>query len=262
MIRRPIGVVAGCLMLFLLANVSRAQTNVYWNIDPSVKTCSMVINPSLTQAQWHTFTRQTGAIVSFKSLAPASTLGKMGFTIALDQGRTPVNQHDPAWINTFVHPGPDCPLGDAISFPELRARLGITDRMDVGAYWTTAPRANYGGVGGEFKYVVLRESGSFPTVAARASASILTGVPDFNLNVYSADLIASRAFAIVTPYVGFRQNWVIGTETTSKVDLARESLRVPQGYAGVACTIGAINVAAEYNASSVNTLAIVAGYRR
>jgi hypothetical protein len=46
------------LFLFLLVSISDAQSggsNVYWHIDPSVKTCSMVIDPSLTQDQWHKY---------------------------------------------------------------------------------------------------------------------------------------------------------------------------------------------------------------
>ncbi len=251
------------LVLFLFAAVSYAQStgsNIYWHIDPNVKTCSMVINSSLTQAQWHKFTEQTGAMVSFKSLAPAKTLGKMNFNIAINNSYTPVNQHDPAWINTFTHPDADCPLGDVISIPTIRASMGVSDNMDVGGYWTTAPGANYGLAGGEFKYAFLQESEKYPAAAVRASVSMLTGVPDFNMNIYSVDLIASKKIAILTPYIGFKQSLAVGTETTSKVDLAKESVLIAQGYAGVAYSIWALNMAAEYNVSTVNTFAFVIGF--
>ena len=47
------------LVPLLFASPSYSQDyggGVYWHIDPSVKTCSMVIDPSLTQAQWQKFT--------------------------------------------------------------------------------------------------------------------------------------------------------------------------------------------------------------
>ncbi len=251
------------LVLFLFVSVLHAQSetdDVYWRIDPSVKSCSMVIDPSLTQAQWHKFTRQVGAISSFKSLAPAKTLGKMNFNIAIDYASTPVDQHDPAWINTFTHPDEDCPLGDAIKIPTIRASIGVSDNMDIGGYWIDAPDANYGIVGGEFKYAFLPESEKFPAAAVRASASLLTGVPDFNLNIYSVDLVASKKISVLTPYIGFKESLVIGTETTSKVDLDRESLLITQGYAGVAYSIWMLNLAAEYNVSSVNTFALAVGF--
>ena len=85
----------------------------------------------------------------------------MNFLIAIDKASTPVDQHDLAWINTFTHPDEDCPLGDAIIVPTIRASMGVSDNMDVGGYWTTAPSANYGMVGGEFKYAFLQESEKF-----------------------------------------------------------------------------------------------------
>ncbi len=250
-------------VLFLFVSAAHAQSDgsdVYWNIDPNVKTCSMVINSSLTQGQWHRFVNQAGAILSFKSLASAKTLGKMNFKVAVDDAFTPVDQHDLAWINTFAHPDEDCPLGDAITFPAIRASMGVTDNMDVGGYWTTAPGANYGMVGGEFKYAFLQESEKYPAAAVRTSVSLLTGVPDFNFNLYSIDLMASKKVAMVIPYVGLKESLVVGTETTSKVDLDRESLSLTQGYVGIAYSIWRLNVAAEYNVSSVNTFAFAFGF--
>jgi hypothetical protein len=252
------------LVLFLFVSVSHAQNNssdVYWHIDPSVKTCSMVIDPSLTQAQWHKFTKQVGAISSFKSLASAKTLGKMNFNIAIDNAYTPVDQHDLAWVNTFTHPDENCPLGDVISYPTIRAKMGVSDNMDVGVYWTTAPRANYGMVGGEYKYAFLHESEKLPAAAVRASFILLTGVPDYNLNIYSVDLMASKKIAMLTPYVGFKESLAIGTETTSKVDLDKESLPIAQGYAGIAYSILMLNLAVEYNVSFVNTFAFAIGFK-
>ena len=251
------------LIIFLSVSVSQAQStgsDVYWHIDPNVKTCSMVIDRTLTQAQWYKFTKQGGAILSFKSLASAKTLGKMNFYIAIDKSSTPVDQHDLAWINTFTHPDENCPLGDVISLPTIRARMGVTDNIDVGGYWTVAPGANYGAVGGELKYAFLPESEKFPAAAVRGSISMLTGVPDFNINIYSVDLIASKKIAVLTPYIGLKQSLVIGTETTPKVNLDRERVSLTQGYAGVVYSIWMLNLTAEYNVSSVNTFAFVIGF--
>ncbi len=249
----------------LFVSTSRAQSDdpdVYWHIDPGVKTCSMVIDPALTQAQWHTFTEQAGPIMSFKSLASPATLGKMRFVVAIDYDATPVDQHDPAWINTFTHPDASCPLGDKIHVPTIRARMGVSDRMDVGAYWTTAPGVNYGGVGGELKYGLLQASGNGPVAAVRGSVSLLTGVPDFNMGVYSLDVMAGEKIAGFVPYVGYRQNLVIATETTPKVDLERETRWLPQGFAGVTYSLRRFNFTAEYSVSTVNTLAFAIGVGR
>ena len=41
----------------------------------------------------------------------------------------------------FTHPDADCPLGDAVGYPTIRASMGVSDRMDIGGYWTVAPGA-------------------------------------------------------------------------------------------------------------------------
>ncbi len=254
---------ASSLVLFLFLPVTHARADggdVYWRTNPYVKSCSMVIDPSLTQGQWGRFVRQASAIVSSKSLGSAETLGRMHFKVGITASNTPVDQHDLAWINTFTHPSyRNCPLGDDIRIPTIRAAMGITDRLDAGAFWTTAPDANYGLVGAELKYAFVKNVPNLPAAAVRASTTILTGVPDFNISIYSVDLIASKRVAVFTPYVGFKQSLAVGTETTSKVDLDRESIGIAQGYAGVAYSVWKVSLAAEYNFSAVNTLALSLG---
>jgi len=220
----------------------------------------MAIDPSLTQAQWNKYTKQLSAILSFKTLASAEPLGKMNFIIGFDDSYTPVDQHDPAWINTFVHPDEDCPLGDAITYPTIRARMGVSDKIDVGFYWITAPSANYGMVGGELKYAFRQESEKAPAMAVRTSFALLTGVPDYNANILSVDLIASKRIAMITPYVGIKESFGIGTEKTSKVNLDSERLLFTQGFIGAAYSIWRLNLAAEYNIADVNTFALVIGF--
>lgn len=248
------------LVLVVAWSLVQAQSgDIYWRLDPSVKSCSMVIDPSLTQAQWHEFTREVGALSSFKSLAPAQTLGTLKFQIGINYESTPVDQHSLTWINTFVHPDEECPLGDQIVIPTLRATIGVSDNMDIGAYWTTAPDANYGMIGGEFKYAFLQEREELPAASVRASVTILTGVSDFDLSIYSIDLLASKRISALTPYVGLRTSLSVGTETTSKVNLKTEYVPIAQGYVGITYSLWMIRVAAEYNVSNVNTLAFGVG---
>ena len=252
------------LALLLLTNPAHAQGggDVYWHIDPTVETCSMVIDPSLTREQWKTFTEQAGALLSFKSLASAEPFGRWNVSLGVDYSITPVDQRDPAWINTFTHPDANCPLGDEIQHPTLRARVGVTDKVDVGAYWTTAPGANYGFVGGEARFAFLPESPRVPAAAVSASVVVLTGVNDFDFSVYSLGLTASKRVSSFVPYLGVRGNLAVGTETTSKVDLGQEELLRPQGFVGSTYSIWKLNLAAEYNLAQVNTFAFVIDVHR
>ncbi len=239
---------------------SQGGDGVYWHIDPGVKTCSMVIDPALTQGEWHTFVQQTGAIVSARPWTSAEPLGARNFTLGLDYSITPIDQRDPAWINTFTHPDAGCPLGDQIKMPVLRAALGVSSSMDVAGFWTTAPHANYGLAGGAFKYAFLKESARVPAAAVSTSATWLTGVPDFDFAVYSVELVASKRVAAFTPYLGVKENLASGTETTSKVDLARENIAITQGFVGATYRIWMLGLTAEYNVAPVNTFAVQLGF--
>jgi hypothetical protein len=264
MTTRPKSAIAIALFMLAFVSLSRAQGttgDVYWRIDQSVKSCSMVINPSLTQAQWKTFVRQVGAISSFKSLASTETLGATQFSVAIEYGRTPVDQRNPAWINTFVHPDADCPLGDAVSFPALRASMGVFEGMEVGANWTRAPDANYGMIGGEVKYRFLEETETLPAAAVRGSVTVLTGVSDFNLNIYGIEVLIGKTMGMFSPYAGFRGILAVGSETTTKVNLETESVVVPQAYAGVSCSLWKVRLTAEYDIASLNTFAFSIGFR-
>jgi len=250
------------LLLLLFVRPAHAQSGdgIYWHIDPNVRTCSMVIDPALTQDQWHTFVQQAGAIIDFKTLGPATPLGKGRFTVGLVQTSTPVDQHDPAWINTFTHPDADCPLGDEIVQPSLRAAYGVSNTTDVIGFWSTAPRANYGIVGGAVRYGFLQESLKRPAVAVTASVTSLTGVPDFNFNVVSLDVSASKRIGRLTPYLGVRHSLAVGTETTSKVDLSTETVPITQGIVGAFVSVWKVGLAAEYDVAPVNTFALRLGF--
>ena len=246
------------LLLLVIAPPAHSQggEGIYWHIDPGVKTCSMVIDPSLTQDQWHTFVQQAGALIDFKSLASAEPLGERHFTFGIVYTSTPVDQHDPAWINTFTHPDADCPLGDAVAMPSFRASYGVTSTMDVVGFWSTAPEANYGLAGGAVQYAFLRESGKWPAAAVSASFTSLTGVPDFDFNVFGVGVSASKRIRSLTPYLGVKQSVAVGKEMTSKVDLATENIPVTHGIFGATWSIWKLGVAAEYDVAALNTLAL------
>ncbi len=79
------------------------------------------------------------------------------------------------------------------------------------------------------------------------------------MNVYSLEFMTSKKIARVSPYVGFRESLSVGTVTTSKVNLHKESIFIPQGYLGVSYSIWRLNLAVEYNISYVNTFALAIG---
>jgi hypothetical protein len=205
------------------------------NVDPSVDDCYVRFAPDLTQAAYRRFAREFGSISAFKQASPPSTLGRGGFSVDLEQIAFSVEEKSAAWNDTFVHPDGYHPLGSDKSFPKLRLRVGVSDDLEVGAFFTKAPKANYGWLGVEAKYGVLRQGEDMPVaVAVRGAYTKTLYVADMDMHALSADVSVGRTFwRILTPYVGAGADAVLARETSPAVNLATETLLVPHVAAGV-----------------------------
>jgi hypothetical protein len=83
--------------------------------------CSIQLDPSLTQAAWRQFTQEAGLVAYFRPLSDAKPMGKGKFELSLLQWETRIDDSDPAWNDTFVHPDSTHWLfeGAGLKFPGL-----------------------------------------------------------------------------------------------------------------------------------------------
>lgn len=216
--------------------------------------CAIVLDPSLTQEAWHQFVSEVGLVAYFRPLTSAKPLGTKRFEIALVNVSTRIDDADPAWNDTFSHPDATHYLfdGDALPIPGLMARAGISERVDVGAYFTKNLNANYGIVGGQLQYGLLNDMDSKLAAAARATAVRLFGPQDLSASVYGLELLASRDVWVLSPYAGVSGYLSRGHERTTKVDLDDENVFGVQGTLGMAYGISHLRLGAEYTVGRVN----------
>ena len=102
------------------------------HVDPTLEDCSVVFSAGLSQDAFRRFAREFGSVSAFKPGATAAPLGRRGVTFGIEQLSFPVEDHSDAWNDTFAHPDAEHELGDSQSFPLARARVGVTDRFDLG----------------------------------------------------------------------------------------------------------------------------------
>jgi hypothetical protein len=228
--------------------------------------CSFQLDPSLTRAAWHQFTAEAGLVTYFRPLVDARPLGKGNFEISLLQWQTGIDDADAAWNDTFVHPDSDHWLfeGPRLVFPGLTARAGVTDRIDVGAYVTKSPGANYGFYGGQVQLNVVDDAQKNWAASTRLSFVSMYGPEDLDLTVYGLDLMASRRYAptswaAVSPYVGVSTYLSSSHEKTSAVDLDDENVLGAQGMVGAVVELSKVRLAAEYSLSRVNSISMKLG---
>lgn len=224
--------------------------------------CAIVLAPHITQGTFRQFTREVGLVTYFRPLVSAAPMGRRNFEVALLDWGTRIDDATPQWNDTFSHPDSTHWLfeGSALRIPGLMVRGGVTDRLDVGAYWTRSFGANYGFLGGQVQYNLVNDTRRQLAAAGRMSVVRVYGPEDVSATTYGLDLVASKAISIFEPYVGVSGYLATARETTSKVDLEGENILGARGTIGVAARVSVLRLGAEYSVAKVPGLALKAGF--
>jgi hypothetical protein len=234
------------------------------HVDPTLKDCSVKFAPVLSQAAFHHFVREFGSVSAFKQVAPPAPLGRGGVELGLEQISFTVDEKSPTWNDTFAHPSADHYLGSRKSFPKASLRVGVTDQIDVGAYYTRNPDANYGWFGLDVRDGLLRQGQGRPVdLAVRGAYTKTLYIGDMNMNAFTADVSVGRTYwKAVRPYVGLGGDLVLGRETSSAVDLKSETEFVPRAFAGLGYRFWHVALGVEGEMGALNRLEVqVAGVR-
>jgi hypothetical protein len=227
--------------------------------------CSFQLSSSLTPGAWRQFTQEAGLVVYFRSLTDAKPMGKGRFEVSALQWKTGIDDADPAWNDTFVHPDSAHYLfeGSGLAFPGLMVRGGLTGTTDIGFYVTKNPNANYGFYGLQLQRTLLGANSDW-TTSARTSFVSLYGPEDLEYTVYGADVVTSRAVRLarwltVSPYAGASVYHGRSHEKSAVVTLEDESATGVQGSLGTTLQLSKARIGAEYNFAKVNSISFKVG---
>lgn len=250
---------ATAMSLALFAPLLSAQV---LHVNDRWSNCAIVIDPSLTQQAWHQFVTEVGLVAYFRPLTSAKPLGRGHFELAVMDWGTMIDDADPAWNDTFSHPDSTHWLfdGNALLIPGLMLRAGVSERVDIGAYWTASPGANYGLLGGQVQYNFRTDSQRGLAASGRLSAVRLYGPEDMKVSVFGLDLVGSKDISRFSPYAGIGGYWSRGHETTSKVDLRDESVVGLQGMVGLAVRVRSLRLGTEFSLAKVPGYSLKVGF--
>ncbi len=151
-----------------------------------------------TQADFDTFMTELGSAIQFTPMAPAKTLGIVGFDLCLETVVADVGSHKQSWQYMVED-------NDTFSYMALgrfHVQKGLPFRTDVGAMIQAVPNSNILAWGVEIKHGIIKEGLVLPSLTVRGSYSQLEDVDDFGLKTYTLDLLLSKDFLMVTPYGG------------------------------------------------------------
>jgi hypothetical protein len=193
--------------------------------------------------------------------------GVWNYEISLLQWNTAFDDTKEAWNNTFVHPDSAHWLkkGERLGFPGLTLRTGLTDNIDIGAYWIKNPGANYGFWGGQVQYNIVNDFKNKWAASARINVVSIYGPEDLGFTVFGLDFLASKDYSIysdwlsISPYVGVSTHLSNARETTDAVNLHDEHVIGAQGMVGAVSHISFTRFAVEYNVGLLNTISFKMG---
>ena len=225
------------------------------HVDASLEDCSVVFAPELTQDAFARFAREFGSVSAFKQASPPTTLGQGGFSVGVEGISFSIDDKSAAWNDTFAHPDAYHELGSDLSFPKLRLRVGVTDDLDVGAFYSENPQANYGWLGFEVKYGILDQREDMPiALALRGAYTKTLYVADMDMHAVTVDVSVGRTFwNVLTPYLGLGSDAVLVRETSDAVALQSEGLLVPHATVGFEARTWHVAIGAEAQFSAVTS---------
>lgn len=232
------------------------------HVDGSYRECHVRFASTLTQNAFARFVREFGSVSAFKQMAPPTTLGKGNVSIGIEMMTFQIDHWSDAWNDTFAHPDEHHELGARQNFPKLKLRYGVTDDIDVGAFFTRNPLSNYGWVGVDGKYRLLSEDENKPvSLAVRGAYTKTLYVTDMDMHAFTADVSMQRRFgSAFRPYLGLGADGVFARETSSTVNLRNETSIVPHLIGGVDVTLlGRVTLGAEYTLSRRSSMQVQVG---
>lgn len=243
-----------------------AEHGVRLHINPRWRECSFQLDAALTQEAWRQFTGEAGVVTYFRPLTGAESMGRGRFEVSLVQWKTGIDDSDAAWNDTFVHPDSSHWLfeGNGLAFPGLTARVGVTDRTDVGVYMTRSPGANYGFYGLQVQQNLAQDAEKKWNAAGRVSFVSMYGPEDLEFTVYGLDLVASRQFTVlsrvaISPYAVASTSLSRSHEKSAVANVADENVFGVIGTVGATAQFSMAKVAVEYGVSKVPSFSIKIG---
>lgn len=255
------------LVLIPAATFAQDHKHIRLHVNPRWKECSFQLDSSLTQAAWRRFTREAGLVTYFRPLTSAKPMGAGNFEVSALQWKTGIDDASDAWNDTFVHPDSSHWLfeGSGLAFPGLTLRAGVTNKLDVGAYFTKNPGANYGFFGGQLQYNLVDDIERDWSASARVSFVSMYGPEDLDFTVYGLDLVASKEYPVlsgrasISPYAGVSTYLSSSHEKSAAVNLADEGVVGGQAMIGAVARVSWITLAMEYNTAQVGSRSLKVG---
>jgi len=212
----------------------------------------------LTQNEFKDLSDELGLSLSYNMLGPARSLGLLGFEIGGALSFANINQGADYWKKVTQDHNPP----DYLIIPRLVIRKGLPLGIDVGLSYLKVPNTNISLIGGEIKFVFLKDGITTPAIGLRAAYSSLIGVDRLSMQVVDVSLAVSKKFLILEPYAGISEVFIVSKPTNIPLSLSptvylkNENLSNTKGTIGLQLNFGIARFALEAAISKIPVYSI------
>jgi hypothetical protein len=156
------------------------------------------VSGEATAADFEAFHHRFSSDAYFYPRHSASPLGLTGFEIYADATYDSDFDDEP-----FVATAVDGDFtGGFLSVARVGARKGLPGGIDLGLSYGRTLGGDVKLISGEIQYALIKGSVLSPALSVRVTGSRTTGSGAYDLDQYGAELLLSKGFTVLTPYIG------------------------------------------------------------
>lgn len=199
---------------------------------------------TLTQDEFLRLSRDLGAVSSYKGVTPATSLGVLGFDVGVEVTDTKIESSD-----AFARAGAG---GHShLTVPKLHVYKGLFGGLDIGAFIAGASEVSATLFGADLRYAIIDDGLATPAVALRLSGTKASGLGDLSISTAALDVMASKKFTALTPYMGAGTVRVQSSARGTGLDEVR--FNKGRVFGGLNVNLIGVNVALEAEKMGGNT---------
>ena len=203
---------------------------------PSVRAADFGDIGGLAQGEFRDLARDLGAAFSYKGVTPATPLGTLGFDLGIELTQTQL-EHS----RLFALAGADD--HSSLLIPKVHIHKGLPANFDISAFIGGATQVDAYVWGAAVRWTFVDDGLVYPAVGVRGSYTNTTGTGDLKVATGAIDLLVSKRFTAVTPYIGAG---MVRTEASvANSLLSKEKIDEGRFFAGLNVNLVALNLAFE-----------------
>jgi hypothetical protein len=156
------------------------------------------INPAAPEEDFQEFHRRFSSSVYHYPRHGAAPLGLIGFDIYADAAFDP-DFGDEEFVDTVLD---DDPTGGVLSVVRVGARKGLPAGIDIGLAYGRVLESDLELISGDLQWAILEGGALSPALSLRLTGTRTLGSEVYDLDQYGAEILFSKGFAVLTPFVG------------------------------------------------------------